>query len=489
MTDSRDLPPFGGPGDGPTEALTRRSLRGAAPEPGRPVKPAPAEAGGLRGLIARHPIAWIASAASVAFLLLATGAVFAGIAAGSGNRPAAAQSSTDAVPPRPQPSAFPAGNLLRTCSIAEAAADPRLGTLSASIVNVATGEALFDRNAATPQSPASVMMVLTAAAATKALGPGTQLTTKVVAGSTPGTVVLVGGGDPTLSTTPNSFYDGAPLMADLASAAVDKYDELYPGVEITQVVLDATYWDSADDWDDSWPASLRSDGYQPFITALMVNGDRRDPTASVSPRGSDPIAAAGEAFAAAAGLGDVTFSRGSAIGSTVLAEVKSQPISTLVEQMLETNDNTLAEMLARAVSKATGSNGGSASLNQVIPGALAELEIPEASTLTVKDGSGESPLNAVPPLYFAHLMAKLQAGASDLGGVYSAMPSSGALVATSGVIANERSLTGVVTAGDGTPLAFAFYAIGEGTSSRDSSGALEALAEAAGACGNNLSNN
>jgi len=451
---------------------------------------APAKAGGgIRGMIARHPLAWAVSAGALVFLLLGTGAVFAGLASGSRAPAQAALPGDDEVAPRVQPATIPGASLLRTCSVSGAAANPLLGTFSGSVVNVTSGETLFDRNGATAQSPANAMMVITAAAAVRALGADTQLSTKVIAGSAPGSIVLVGGGDPTLATTPNSFYDEAPLLDDLATAAVDKYEDLYPGVEITQIVLDSTLWDAADDWDPAWPESLRSDGFQPYITALMVDGDRADPTQGVSPRGDDPIARAGEAFAAAAGLEDATFARGAVIGSTVLAEVKSQPIGTLVSQMLASNDNTLAEMLARSISKSQGENGSLASLSTAIPGALSELEIPEAAQLAVRDGSGENPTAAVPPLYFAHLMAKLQASALDLGSVYSAMPSDGSVVATDGVISGSRVLTGVVTAADGTPLAFAFYAIGENVTARETSGALDELAAAVGACGNNLSNN
>ena len=492
MTDSQDLPP--------TEALTRRALRdGANSSSARPRKPS---SGGLRGLVAKHPTAWLASVLGVVFLLLATGAVFAGISAGSGGASAVTPTESNA-PPRVQPSAIPAGSILRTCSVSsQAAAVPGL---AASVVNVATGEVLFDRNGTTPASPGPVTKILTAAAAIQALGASTQLSTKVVLGSSPGTIVLVGGGDPTLSTTSNSFYEGAPLMDDLAVAAMTKYDELYPTTPVTQIVLDSTMWDPADNWESSWPTSLRSQGYLPFITALMVDGARSDPTQAVSSRSSDPIARAGEAFAAAAGLGGgVTFSRGSALGTTVLAEVKSQPISTLVAQMLEWDDDTLAEMLARVVAKTSGLNGGTSSAGQALAGTVGAFTIVPVPTLNIKDGSGESPLSTVAPQFIAQVLALAKTDGMGLGVVYSSLSEAGsgelsgrftgantvpdgAILAKAGTIDNQRSLAGVANSADGTSLAFAFYAIGDGSNAtRD---AVETLATAVYACGNNLSNN
>ena len=52
----------------------------------------------------------------------------------------------------------------RTCSVAELANDPRLAKFSGVVINAATDEVLFDRNANVAASTASVMKTLTAAA-------------------------------------------------------------------------------------------------------------------------------------------------------------------------------------------------------------------------------------------------------------------------------------------------------------------------------------
>ena len=492
MTDSPDQS---------TEVSSRRAAREGAAGGAATASPL----AGIRALIARHPTVWLFSAIGVVFLMLATGALFAGIASGSGRAQIAPLPAGTEAPPRPQPSAVPAGTHLRTCSIAAAAALPDLGTLAASVVNADTGEVLFDRAGTTPAPTGSVLKLLTAATAIKILGSGAQLSTKVVDGSSKGTIVLVGGGDSTLATTPDSFYEGAPLISDLATAAMAAYKLKHPGDPVTQIVLDSTFWSPSDNWDPSWPVSERADGYLGFVTALQVDGDRNDPTQAESPRGDDPIARAGEAFADAAGLEDVTFTRGTAVGSTVLAEVKSQPLSTLVGQMLLTSDNTLAESLARVASKAAGFDGGSASLAQLVPLTLKDLGL-DSTGLVIRDGSGESADNAVPPLFVSRLLVKIRANEADLGVIYSGMPvggetgdlydrftganevAKGKVVAKPGWIDNERSLAGVINAADGTPLTFAFYGMGE-TISFATREALDTLTTAAYTCGNNLSNN
>lgn len=462
--------------------------------------------GGIGALIRKHPTAWLASALAVAFLLLGTAAVFAGVAAGSSGA-GVPEASQSAAPPRPQPSAFPLASRLRTCSVTGAAANPALGSLAGSVVNANTGEVLLDRGGTTPQRTASVLKVLTAAAAVLVLGPDAQLSTRVIDGSSPGTIVLVGGGDPTLATTSNSYYQGAPLIADLAEAAIDRYEQLHPGVPITSIVLDATMWSTGDAWDPNWPASERTQGYQAYVTALMVDGDRADPTEAVSPRSTDPVTRAGQAFAAAADLEDVSFSTGSAVGSTVLAEVKSQPVRVLLDQMLKDSDNTLAENLARVVSKTAGLSGAAASLQQAITGALNRTELPATTGSVIKDGSGLSDANAVSPQYVAELMVAIRANALGLKVVYDTLPvagqsgdladrftganavAAGRVVAKPGWIDSQRSLAGIMDAADGTPLAFAFYAINTDGIPYEARAALDDLTTAVFNCGDNLSNN
>ena len=85
-------------------------------------------------------------------------------------------------------------------AVAAALRDPALGgRLAVSVVDAATGDAVYERAADVPLLPASTAKIATAVAALTACRADLRLTTRVVAGAAPGDVVLVGGGDPTLA--------------------------------------------------------------------------------------------------------------------------------------------------------------------------------------------------------------------------------------------------------------------------------------------------
>ena len=491
--------------------MSRREAREKADTAANPVR------GGLGAVFRKHPLAWLLGAIGAVFVLLGTGAVFAGMAVASA--PVAAPTgAASTAPPRPTPSALPTASRLRTCSVAGPASDPRLMTLSGSVLRADTGEVLWDHAASTGVPTASTMKLLIASAAVGVLHPDFQIATDVVDGSTAGTIVLVGHGDPTLSALPagqESVYAGAPKLSDLASQVVTAYAAKHPGVPISQVVLDASYWNPADNWDPSVKQSERTQGYQSETTALQVDGDRANPKAETSPRSTDPVGRAGAAFVTALKNADpggvvdnsVSTSTGAAVaGAAPLGEVKSQPVRTLLSQMLLPSDNTLGEMLARIVSKASGFDGTYASLQQAIPGALTgAFQIPAAG-LTIVDGSGESANNKVPPATMTSLLRLIQAGTLNLDVVRAAMPVAGKtgtlatrfsganavvrgnVTAKTGWIDTEYALAGFMTAADGTILVFAFDAIGPGIKSSAMS-ALDTLTVAAYTCGDNLSNN
>src|SRR6266566_994282 len=86
------------------------------------------------------------------------------------------------------------------------------------VTDLASGRVLFARSATTPATPASSAKVATAVAALALLGPAARFTTRVVHGRSPGSVILVGGGDPTLAArrVPGSDYPQPATLASLA---------------------------------------------------------------------------------------------------------------------------------------------------------------------------------------------------------------------------------------------------------------------------------
>ncbi len=471
----------------------------------------------------RHRHAWLASAAATAFVLLGAGAVSAGAAVGSAQSPdapspvASAQPSTPEPSPtpsptptetaRPVPATQPAASRLRTCSIAALSTDPRLASFQGSVLNAATGEVLFDRGGDTPERTASVMKVVTSAAALAALGPDHRISTRVVRGAEPGTVVLVGGGDPTLSRLASgaSVYPGAPRISDLAAQvrAAWAADPATAGTPITRIVLDTSLF-SGPVWHPSWARTELSIGYSSEITALQVDADRADPGAIVSPRSEAPVSRAGAAFADALGVDAAIVEGVAPAGAPVLGEVQSQPVSSLIQTALTISDNTLAETLARLVAIRVGAGNTQDALATGIPKALEPYGL-DTSTMLIVDGQGLSPDNRVPPAFLAGLMVKVNAREGALGSIYDGLPVAGRtgtltsrftgenavargnVVAKTGWIDTGYTLSGIITAADGTPLTFAFYAIG--TVRDNAKIALDTITTGAYRCGNNLSNN
>ncbi len=474
----------------------------------------PPAGGGIGALFRRHPKAWLASTLGLAFVLLGGGAVFAGMASARPEAsvvaaPTSTPTPTETIePPRPVPNPIAGPTALRTCTLGGLATDPRLANLHASVLNATTGEVLFDRNAATPERTGSVLKTVTAAAALAALGADYRITTSVVVAADPTTITLVGGGDATLSQRgagAESFYAGAPKLSDLAAQVKAG---LPAGQTDVALVLDATLWDPTDKWDSSWDRDQQTIGYMSEVTALQVDADRADPNKNTSPRSTDPIGSAGEAFAAALAAEGITVtgtSTGAAPdGATAIAQVQSQPVSTLVRQMMDLSDNTLAEMLARLVSIEQGLPGTFGSLQDAYASALSVYGIPTTG-MVIRDGSGLSEHNRVTPVYVAQLMAKALHGEQNLKVLYDTLPvagqsgtlksrftgdaavARGAVNAKTGWIDTARTLAGIVHAADGSELAFAFYAVGTGKES--AMPALDELTAGVFRCGNNLSNN
>ncbi|MGV8884508.1 MAG: D-alanyl-D-alanine carboxypeptidase [Microbacteriaceae bacterium] len=491
--------PFGGP-ETERPPASRRAARAQSADGSKP--------SGISGVFAKHPRIWMGTALGLAFVLLGTGAVFAGIAAASRSSTTAASTDDGAqIPQRDVPGDLPSATRLRTCTVSNFATDPRLMTLRGEVLNTTTKEVLFNRGADTPARPASAVKLLTAAAALNALGADYRLSTTVYESSVPGTIVLVGGGDATLNSRESgeNVYTGAAKLSELAQTVQLAWDANHPGEPITGIVLDATLWNPTDTWNPTWSRSEQTQGYLSEVTALQVDGDRADPTRQVSPRSTTPIMRAGAAFAKALGIPDVPLSTGSNASTVQLGAVQSQPVSVLVNQMLLTSDGTLAEMLARVTSVKMGLGGGSSSVGQAITGSLSPLGV-ETGELTLVDGSGFSAKNAVSPAFFANFMALVLGGSNELGYVYNALSEAGktgtlvdrfrgssavaraGVVAKTGKISTAHTMTGIVTAKDGTVLTFAFYAIGEGIT-EGAKAALDELVAGVYSCGDNLSNN
>lgn len=407
-----------------------------------------------------HRRAWITTAGVIAFVLLGTGAVVSGVAVAEGD-----------VSSNRSPSA--------AAALGSSWAPTTTPTQAA-------------------PTPPSVTKVLTAAAALAILGPDHRFTTSVYSGATPGQIVIVGGGDPTLSVLP-SVYANAPTLSDLAVQALSALSDR----PVTSVVLDATMWDPspADTWDPSVPMTERTQGHLPYATALMVDGDRANPTAQTSVRSADPVGAVVRALGLDPGGVEVVRAAAASTANR-LGQVQSQPLSTLIGQMMPVSDNTLAEMMARVSSVKAGNDGGMGPIAPTISAAIAGYGI-DTTGLNARDGSSESNLDRIPPTMMAKFLMLVLGGGKNLKFVYNSLTvagrtgslahrftgasavARGAVNAKSGYILTAFTLSGIVHAADGTVLTVAFFAEGR-LSARAAYPALDALTARVFTCGNTV---
>ncbi len=298
-------------------------------------------------------------------------------------------------------------------ALAAPLANKALTQFSGVVMDPDTGTTLWQQDAAKPQIPASTMKLLTGAAVLTSMDPNSRLTTKVVQGDQPGDIVFVGGGDVTLSAIPvgkpNVLFPGAPTIADLAAQVKAN------GVQVKRILLDTSYWSGpelAQGWkeQDIRGTTDVAQGSITYMQALMVDGDRVDPANEDSRRTGQPAITAGKALATALGDSALPVSNGTAPpDAKVLAEVTSQPMSTLLAQALQNSDNVLAEALARQVAIARGTDASFIGVSAAILQAVEDMGIDTAG-MKIFDGSGISDQDLIPPLVLAEVMSQAVSG-------------------------------------------------------------------------------
>ncbi|MGB9378766.1 MAG: D-alanyl-D-alanine carboxypeptidase/D-alanyl-D-alanine-endopeptidase, partial [Mycobacteriales bacterium] len=319
-------------------------------------------------------------------------------------------------------------------------------------------------------APASVAKITTAAAALAALGPDARITTRVVAGSTPGDVVLVGGGDPTLSINARQAYPGAARLDLLAKAVRAAY-----GQAVRRVIVDGSAF-SGPTTGPGWDSDIVSAGFAAPVTALMVDGGRINPLRDR--RSTAPDLAAGQAFARLLGAPATAVIRGRApAGGNVLARVSSAPMSRLIEQMLGPSDNVVAEALIRQVAIASKAPADFTNATAAVRATLSRIGV-DVSGLRLADGSGLSRLNRLSPALVTSLLTAAASGTHPelrplLAGlpvagfsgtlneryrIAASRPGAGVVRAKTGSLSGVSTLAGVVRDTDGRLLAFAVLA-------------------------------
>jgi D-alanyl-D-alanine carboxypeptidase/D-alanyl-D-alanine-endopeptidase (penicillin-binding protein 4) len=392
--------------------------------------------------------------------------------------PVALGAVTAAPSPDPAAAGGPAGTAATPqgvrAAIGSLAHAPGLGArLLARVIDARTGRVLFDQAGSTAAAPASTGKLLTAAAILAVRRPTDRFTTTVLdAGH--GTVVLVGGGDPTLAAArpgkPTTYPDAARLSALAAQVRAHH-------VTVRRIVVDDSLF-FGPSVSPHWDATDIGTNYAAPITALM--GDAAVIRPPGYARSTAPDLDAAKAFAALLGKPGLPIRTGrTPAGTTKLAQVESAPVAALVDQMLQTSDNVIADVLARQVAIAVHQPASFTGAVTAIRTVLGKLGVQVGDGM--KDGSGLSSADRVSPAALAGVLrliagygppaaaqVRLVAAELPVGGWSGTLAerytdgaehfAAGRVRAKTGTLSTVSSLAGLVRDKSGRLLVFAFDA-------------------------------
>jgi serine-type D-Ala-D-Ala carboxypeptidase/endopeptidase (penicillin-binding protein 4) len=384
---------------------------------------------------------------------------------------------------------LPTANGLRSALAGPLSAAALGPEVSAVVADPITGRVLLSEQGARLATPASTTKLATALTALAVLGAEAKFTTQVVRGTAPGSIILVGGGDPTLAVNPYPAQD-YPRPATLASLAGATARTLKSeGRKTVSVGYDTSLY-TGPDLAPSWPANYVSTGNvtpivsleadQGRLTAAGTPEDSDDPY-NLRPRAADPAAMAAASFAALLAADGIRVTgspvtQAAPARSAVIASVASPPLSAIVEQMLQESNNVIAENLARHVALATGEPASFSGAAGAVMTELRRLGV--TSGISLVDGSGLSPDDAIAPdtlvkilelavarprlhallagLPVAGFSGTLSAGQSVFSSIGGA--ALGSVRAKTGNLGTVTALAGLVFDRDGSVLVFALMA-------------------------------
>jgi serine-type D-Ala-D-Ala carboxypeptidase/endopeptidase (penicillin-binding protein 4) len=361
------------------------------------------------------------------------------------------------------------------------------------VTDAQSGQVLYQSDAGALATPGSTTKLVTAATALAVLGPEARFTTRVRQEGD--TIVLVGGGDPTLAVNayPSSDYPQPATLAALAASTARALKA--QGRGSVRLGYDTSLYSGpalAPGWSDAYISegdvtpivSLEAD--QGRLTASGTFEDSDDPV-NYRARTSDPAGMTATAFASLLAKDGVSVSSvtassapGGAADGPAIASVSSPPLAAIAEQMLQESNNVIAENLARHVAIAMGqpatfSGGATAELTE-----LRRLGV--TTPITLVDGSGLSPDDGIAPETLVRLLAvaaatpelrdlitglpvagfsgTLSAGDSDFGGIgdLDGGVARGVVRAKTGNLSTIASLAGLAYDRDGRLLIFAIMA-------------------------------
>jgi D-alanyl-D-alanine carboxypeptidase/D-alanyl-D-alanine-endopeptidase (penicillin-binding protein 4) len=357
------------------------------------------------------------------------------------------------------------GNKIRTVKV-----KGMTGSYSGAVVEVGSGKVVFAHNATQGYIPASTMKLLTSTAALSILGPEHTFKTSVVSPKR-GQIILVGGGDPYLSSKSRAGYPKRATITGLARATASrlKHDK----IKKVSVGYDASLF-RGPSWNTRWPGFYADQVSR--TSALWVDEGH---VGYGGVRYSDPAKQAATAFAGALSNQGIrvtaTRSAHAPKSAAVVARVSSMPLERIVEHLLMVSDNDAAEVIFRQAAIGAKKPGSIAEATKVVRAELTKLGIWDPG-MTITDGSGLARRTKVP----ADSMVKmLRAAAStqhpelravitglSVAGVEGSLrrqyfddksaAGRGVVRGKTGTLNKVRARAGLVRTADGSLLAYAF---------------------------------
>jgi serine-type D-Ala-D-Ala carboxypeptidase/endopeptidase (penicillin-binding protein 4) len=345
---------------------------------------------------------------------------------------------------------------------------------------------LFGLRADTPLAPASVLKLATTTTAMIKFGTDHRFATRALTtgrGSNLGSVYLVGGGDPTLTTEAYRQKRYLPAPADIikrpafpnGSATVEQLAGRIAsrGVRhIGTLMVDDHIFDASRTQAGWLPRYLVNNPDVGYIDGLTINegyGDVDQKTIVPS-----PALAAGNALANALARRGVTVGRVSAArtprGSHEVARVESPTVAEIIDFTNRYSINYNAEILLKDLGASFGGSGSTAAGVAVVRKTLRALGVTTRG-LIMSDGSGLSVLNRVTPRTVAGLLERIITMAGPAGNALRAsIPVSGEpgtllkrmtgpltkdkVHGKTGQIEHVRSMAGWVMPLDGVPIVY-----------------------------------
>jgi D-alanyl-D-alanine carboxypeptidase len=325
------------------------------------------------------------------------------------------------------------------------AVEPELSDPSVSLIDVSTGEVVFESNAFSQRKPASTMKILAAAASLKHLQPEQVFTTRVSIANVPDAIVIDGEFDPWVAmdhrvatkmnrtSFPRIGFNSLSRVKESSGGSIKKLKVYYNGIYANEVA--------------SYKAFYKKRG----VKATFVK---------------------------------VTDEKASALVSEEILISESPKVVKMVDWFLLWSDNQLSERMAKLASKYAGNEFNDSGVAITFAEILISFGINPAQ-MEVIDASGLSRENKVTAHVLAQLLYKIhsdpvlsklidglpvggQSGTLQTRYIKTAPDAVGLVKAKTGTLTGTVSLAGYVQSGD-REYAFAIIAdrIGRSNSASD----------------------